>query len=391
MLFLKKHGWWVLSIVLGVCISVGILAYRSKDEVKVEIHGTERQRSETADSSKGSFNVSTPKKFRKVTESKTTHDHDKNLGSIFSASTHSSTPPLLPSDIQTRLDEIYQEMRITNTFFEIRNGEKVVTEAAYKRLYDALVSGMSPEEAVVFLETYQIYNPIILDKLEPLRAIGYLYKVRARWIEKESYARNVLIRDPGNIDARMVLLSAEPDDSAAVAGYRDIVTRDPGNINALIGLGYRLHYDYPDEAIQYLKKVNSLDATRGLFSLGLAYERLGDLKTAWLYYRKQQTIQNGDIVVLHKRSIERGTPLYAPVPLSSAELPVLDEASIGITADPHEATHVHDESSTWQPEFASEERSSSEDQLMTDAARREAARAEAEGLYAAEQQVLTSF
>ena len=53
MLFLKKHGWWMLSIVIGLSLSAVILVYRSKDEIEVEIHGTESR--ETADSSNRSL------------------------------------------------------------------------------------------------------------------------------------------------------------------------------------------------------------------------------------------------------------------------------------------------------------------------------------------------
>ena len=238
-----------------------------------------------------------PPKIKRVRTKTNTRQNRalKNIGPILPITCAIPAPPPLPADIQVRLDQIRQEMIIARTYYEIWNGEKVITEAANKRRYDALVGDMEPEDAVAFLETHGVYNPIILDKLEPRRAIGYLYKVMVHQKDREAYARSVLARDPNNPDAQMVLLSAEPDNATAAAGYRDIVGRDPENISALNALGYRLHYDQPEEAIEYLKKANSLDSTLGFFNLGLAYERLGNFKTAWLYYRKQQTIQNGDI------------------------------------------------------------------------------------------------
>ena len=261
--------------------------------------------------------------------------------------------------------------------YEIRNGSLEVSEAAHKRRYNVLVGGMNPEDAVVLLETYQIYNPLILDELKPRRAINYLYKVKVRWEEKETYARSVLARDPDNPDAQMLLLSAEPDDAVAAAGYRNIVAKYPEDLRALNALGYRLHYDDPEEAIQHLKKVNNLDTTRGFFSLGLAYERLGDLKTAWLYYRKQQTIQNGDLVEIHKRSIEMGNPLYKPISQTFSPIPEADATPLDNGTVPNEETSKPvPEETPWLPEFPSQEHFPMENQ-PTDKENQKAARAEA--------------
>ncbi len=301
----------------------------------------------------------------------------KNIGPILPSTSAIPPPPLLPVNIQSRLDQIYREMVIAGTMYEIRDDEKVVTEAAHKRRYDILVGGMTPEDAVIFLETYQIYNPLILDELEPRRAIDYLYQVRVRWKEKETYAMRVLARDPNNPDAQVVLLSAEPDDAVAAAGYRNIVAKYPNDLRALNALGYRLHYDDPEEAIQHLKKVNNLDTTRGLFSLGLAYERLGDLKTAWLYYRKQQTIQNGNLVELHKRAIELSNPLYAPISRTSSPIPEADVTPLDNGTVPHgETSPPVPEETPWLSEFPSKEHHTSENQL-TDKERRKVERTEA--------------
>lgn len=299
-----------------------------------------------------------------------------NIGSILPI-TSPDSPPLLPTEIQTRLNRIYREMVIAGTMYEIRNGEKVITEAAYMRRFEILVGGMSTEDAVAFLETYQIYNPIILDELEPRRAIDYLYKVRARWQEKEAYARSVLARDSSNPDAQMVLLSAEQDDTVAAAGYRDIVSRYPDDIGALNALGYRLHYDHPMEAIQYLKMANNLDSSVGYFNLGMAYERLGDLKTAWLYYGKQQTIQNGDLVELHKDAIEMGEPLYKSIYATILPIQETDEVSLDTATSSQEELSVPAvEETPWLPDISSKEHNLSDNQL-TDKGRQYAARAEA--------------
>ena len=193
---------------------------------------------------------------------------------------------------------------------------------------------------------------------------------------REAYARRVLARDPGNTDAHLVLLSTETDNAIAAAGYREIVSRDPENLRALSALGFRLHYDYPEEAIQYLKKANSLDATLGYLGLGLTSERLGDLKTAWLYYRKQQTIQNSGLTEMRKRAIEMGKPLYEPISRTTTAIPGSSEAAIDIEGEPDEETAAPVvEETPWLPELPPEEHHTSKDQL-TDKENRKAARAE---------------
>ena len=297
----------------------------------------------------------------------------KNIGPILPITNCIIEPaPPLPADIQERIKQLSREMRIAGTLYEIRNGSLEISEAAHKRNYEVLVGDMAPEDAVDFLEAHGVYNPFILDKLEPRRAIDYLYKVRARQVTRETYARRVLARDPDNPDAQMVMLRAEPDNATAAAGYR-------------------LHYEHPAVAIRYLKKANSLDATIGYFSLGLAYERLGDVKTAWLYYRKQQTIENGSLVEVHKRAIEKGEPIYAQVSLAAFPMPGSDATPLDIGTAPHEQTLAPvAEEAPWLPEFPSQERDPSENQ-PTDKERREAARAEFQRQQAAAQQEFDEF
>lgn len=294
--------------------------------------------------------------------------------------------PLLPASILARLNQARREMIAAGTRYEVVGGENVITVEAYEREYEVLVGDMSASDAVAFLETHGLYNPVILDKLDPRRAIEYLYEVGAHQKEREAYARSVLARDPVNTDAQLVLLSTEPDDARAVAGYKAIVNREPENARALSALGYRLHYDHPEEAIPYLKRANTY------YGLGLAHERLGDLKTAWLYYRKQQLLYNSGLIEHRKRAIEMGKPLYEPISGVSDVPPVPDEVSIERGDDLHDEPHasVFEAPPPGVPDFFSEDRPSSEDQL-TDVGRREAARAAAERLDAAEQQAFDTF
>ncbi len=78
-------------------------------------------------------------------------------------------PTPLPTHLQARLNRIYQEMIIAGTRYEVVGGENVITVEAYEREYEVLVGDMLPEDAVVFLETHGIYNPLILDKKGKMR------------------------------------------------------------------------------------------------------------------------------------------------------------------------------------------------------------------------------
>ena len=78
------------------------------------------------------------------------------------------------------------------------------------------------------------------------------------------------------------------------------------------------------EAIPYLKRVNRLNPEAGFLTLGEAYEKLGDVKTAWTYYKKALSYQfppQTRFLKLHIERIEAGNPIYKPV--VSAREPVL--------------------------------------------------------------------
>ena len=148
------------------------------------------------------------------------------------------------------------------------------------------------EYVVDFLESQHIYKPAILEKLEPRRAFRYLAvtsitmsESRSRNIAK-TYAERILAKDPDNPDAQLHMVRYEEDKTKIIDLYRQILTKHPNHPNTLSALGYRLLDHSPEEAIQYLKKANLLDPTLGLMGLGEAYERLGDVKTAWFCYNK---------------------------------------------------------------------------------------------------------
>ena len=140
------------------------------------------------------------------------------------------------------------------------------------------------------------------------------------------------------------------------------------------GLGSRLHYNHPKEAIQILKKVNQLDPARD-YSLGLSYERLGDYKTAWVHYRKA-LIQNpdGQLIYMRIEHIADGNPVYSPIqrnPQTSASLkkesgqvPSPQRSDIDATVSKTESS----ETSLWNDELAPVDPLKPEGQYNQDAA-----------------------
>ena len=153
---------------------------------------------------------------------------------------------------------------------------------------------------VEYLESQYIYDPAILKKLEPRRAFRYLAATLVSSDIVKAYAERILTKDPDNPYARARMVRYEQDNAKAAALYREILINHPDHPPTLFGLGYCLLDNSPKEAIQYLKKANRLEPTSGLISLAMAYEKLGDVKTAWFCYKKNITIR--------KRKISRFPP-----------------------------------------------------------------------------------
>ena len=188
---------------------------------------------------------------------------------------------------------------------------------------------MPPEEAIAFLEKHRHYNEAILSQVSADRAFKYLQAIRAHPKTVNEYAEKALAENPDNFEAKMKLMLSEKDNAKAAAGYREILAKDPNHVGALLNLGYRTHYDDPDGALEHLIKGNKLDPTRGLTSIGLVYERLGDVKTAWLYYRKHVALWGIDSLAgAHLSWIEAGTPKYTPIHLERQTVPQRDKASL---------------------------------------------------------------
>ena len=231
---------------------------------------------------------------------------------------------------------------------------------------------MSPEEAIDFLEAHGRYNEAILSQVSAHRAFKYLKAIRASWEEVNEYAEKALAENPDDFEAKMKLMLSEKDNAKAAAGYREILAKDPNHVGALLNLGYRMHYDDPEGALVHLVKANTLDPTKGLECIGMVHERLGDVKTAWLYYRKHLTLWPGNqYASAHLSWIEIGKPKYAPIYLERQSVLPRDKASMNKGAViPKDQRPPAAKETPWFPELPPQETHPSEDQPRdADAAR----------------------
>ncbi len=304
---------------------------------------------------------------------------------------HPAPPPPLPADILQRLDTDpkLRELAAADKLWDWRETGPTLTPEAFQRELEVLTEGMTPEEAIAFLEEHGHYNEAILSQVSAHRAFKYLMAIRARR-EANEYAKKALAENPDNIEIKMHLMLSEQDDAKAAEGYREILAKDPNHLGALLNLAYRTHYDDPEGALEHLTKANKLDPTRGSEVIGMVYERLGDLKTAWLYYRKHLIFWPRDpLAESHLSWLEAGEPKYTPIHLERQTVPpreeavVDEEAAIPKAQQPPAAQEVPE-----FPERPSRETHPQQDQ-PTDA---EAARAEFQRLQqAAMQEELDKF
>ncbi|MDE0318068.1 MAG: hypothetical protein OXM61_24570 [Candidatus Poribacteria bacterium] len=162
-------------------------------------------------------------------------------------------------------------------------------------------------------------------------------------VDQLALAERIIAERPYSDDAaeaRTILLYEHRenyDKAGAVAYLQDALEYHPESSLILSDLGMELWYDNPEEAIPYLQKALSVANPDGIayLHLGHAYERLGDYKTAWVYYKTGQRVVDMhplDPFAEKILAIEAGSPQITPIsleaPVSSFGDPLPSKSSV---------------------------------------------------------------
>lgn len=375
MTFMRNNWYWILGIVIGLGIGSIITLHRGQLQTPVPEQETPVVAEQTPNATQPqSGAVSHPlsqlvPKKRGFVWSKRAPRHTGHDDII-------EPPPPLPTDVLKRLDTDLklQELADAGGLWDWRDTGPTLTQEAFQRELEILTGGMNLEEAIAFLEKHDYYNEAILSQVSADRAFKYLKAIRADPKRINEYAAKALVENPDNFEAKMKLMLSERDNAKAAAGYREILAKDPNHLGALLNLGGRTHYADPEGALAHFVKANKLDPTRGLYGIGQVYERLGDVKTAWLYYRKHLKIWPQDIMAeAQLERIDKGDPVYSPIHLERHTVPPRDKASMNEElAVPKKKPMPAAKETPWYPELPPEA-THLEDTLPTEAAAARAA------------------
>ena len=198
-----------------------------------------------------------------------------------------------------------------------------------------IVGDRDLEEATQFLEQHGHYNELLLSRLSNERAFDYLYAIGSpvNSTKKERtrvYAERVVSADPDHLKAQLYLADTSPrssssDFEAALAQYESILVDHPDSPHALIEAAQVLmNLERPFQAVEYFQKGHELGARHGHLGAGIAYQQLGDYKTAWVYLKKALQVSEshrGFLVAKHLNAIKAGQPRIASLPIEKLDIP----------------------------------------------------------------------
>ena len=221
---------------------------------------------------------------------------------------------------------------IESSFVEYRHllkDPQPMSDEEYKERQSEILTGdMDNESAVNFLVRLGLYDAPLLNRLDTLSAFKYLKAIEGHHFRSgggsesekaREYAKRVITENPNNLEARLYLADSEKDEETAIVQYQEILQDHPDSVHALIESGCLLCMGNPLEAIHYLKKAHNLGSPIGHSQMAIAYQRLGDLKTAWIHYKKAEQLPHGRALSFYIEAIEAGAPLIQPLPRKEIE------------------------------------------------------------------------
>ncbi len=224
----------------------------------------------------------------------------------------------LPRSLEKRLDKVridhggqYNHDYLTNPNY-------------YRDVYEAVSNGRDMETTIQLLKEYGIYTDVVLEHMDSYEAFKYVQNCSIDVdVKKESaikYAKRVVNEAPSSaeaLDAWLYLERVTSDPQEDENYLRAALEYHPNSIAVLNGLGTLLVHEKPEHAVRYFKKVKGLDSKQGDWDLGIAYQRLGDYKTAWVHLKRSLALYpNSTMRVfkqMHLDAIEIGEPALSPV------------------------------------------------------------------------------
>ena len=308
--YTRKYLLYSLLALVVIC-GVGALVYSQIQKEQSRDHRDTFRPS----SAQGRDTIASPPKtlWHKITPKlkkspKTAHSHDTHDIDHIHFSGSSDQERSLPRDLKKRLDKVDSD---NNSYYTNQN--------YFQEVYEAVSNGEDMETTIKLLKAYDIYTDVVLEHMDSYEAFKYiLYSAPTdRKSPAKEFAKRIINNNPSSPEAleswlylERITKSAQEDETY----LRDALKYHPNSIEALYGLGRLLSLDQPVSAVPYLKSASDLKDSANINSeLGVAYERLGDYKTAWVYYKKALNYNPNHLCHLNLEAIVNGEPNLSPV------------------------------------------------------------------------------
>ena len=297
---LKYTAKYLLYSLLAVVVIGGIVAIMSSQIQKEHAHDHRDTFSpsevpdKSASSGESLWQKITPRLKKKPKPSRSYSHH--NFG---------PPPPLkYPRDLKERLDKVTSD---GNSYYTNPN--------FFQEVFDAVSDGRDMETSIEIHKKYNIYTDVVLEHMHSYEAFKYaLTAPRGDKGPAVKYGERVISEDPSSAEALEagILLGGEDN-------LRRVLKYHPNSALALFKLGDLL---LDEERPGDLKKATQLGKI-GEFSnrldtgdrmLGIAYQYLGDYKSAWVHFKKAQALDaHHPWTRGHLKAIAAGDPYILPV------------------------------------------------------------------------------
>ncbi len=311
--YTRKYLLYSLLALVVIC-GVGAIVSRQIQRGR-DVHGhyadfASGQHTHSSDLQRPSLWQKITSNFKKKPKSPTGHSHDHDDSSY----NDEYSIREIPRSLKERLNEV----RIKHNGHYNRN--YLTNPNYYRDVYEAVSDGRDMAATIQLLKEYGIYTHVVLDHMELYDAFIYVQNTANLDIQVPiamKYAKRVVNEDPSSAEAleawlylERVTKDRQEDENYLYAALE----YHPNSARLLSELGSHLRHEKPEEAILYLKRANRLDSKVGDRDLGIAYQRLGDYKTAWVHLRKAADLYPNSAItgttVMFLEAIEEGAPFY---------------------------------------------------------------------------------